>query len=108
MGRWLRQTDTLIIAALFVGLFLFRFGDEAWAAVSPHLTYAQNTLTAQFERITTSLTSVDTPVEAPDVINVTSPVSHSPTTPVFTPGPRPTRIVVGPSCPGGHPHSCQY
>jgi len=98
MGRWMKQTDTLIIAALLVGLFVFRFGDESWAAVAPHVRRAQNTLSAQFDRVTTSSHTSATPTEAPNDVTATLPVNNSQTVPT-TPVGFQTRVVIGPSCP---------
>ncbi len=111
MARWLRQTDTLVIITLAIGVFLFRFGAETWAAVTPTLVRVQNTLSAQVDRVTTSLASIPVSVETDD-IPVTTPVSTSPggaalALPFIAPGSQ-TRIVVEPSCGFRDGAACHY
>lgn len=110
MGRWLKQTDTLIMMTLLLGLFLFRFGDAAWAALSPQLVWVQSTLSDQLDRMTISLVSqpeaiqaADSPVDQP---HVTSPVGA--TSPVSSPAHCPhKRITIRPSCGFGHGYGWQ-
>ena len=109
MRRWLRQTDTLIFMTLAVGLFLFRFGDETWAAVSLHLVRAQNAVAAQFDKVTTSITSNATLEDDTSEVVTGTPTIGGPRFPAgFQPGPIQTHIIIGPSCPSGSPYGCHH
>ncbi len=111
MPRWLRQTDTLVMMTLAVGVFVFRFGNETWAAVTPHLVQVHNTLSAQFDRVTTSLASIPGSVET-EVISVETPVISatagiSSDSAIIAARSEPI-MVLGPSCGFPHAGGCRY
>lgn len=111
MGRWFRQTDTMIIMMLALGLFLFRFGNETWAAVSPRLLQAKDSFSAQYDRLTTALTtqadSAQTDEGPGTQPSVTPPVSTLTST-RFS-GTRPQAyFVVSPGCELGQRYGCHY
>lgn len=67
MKRWWKHTDLCVIAALIVGIFAFRHGEETLAAVTPRLTAIRNAVIVKLDKLTAKLT-VDPGDAAPSAI----------------------------------------